>query len=712
MSLAEIYADGIEGNLQRWAANPGPDAEPTFRGSAVLGAIPSAALEASASLQELIAGAESRSLATLERQSLYAESRGREGIPAERLERKRENVRKLQEAASAARRRAVDSSPDPLTTHAADQVIHGVGRFAAKAVTAVGTMGPVGSVLLGLEEGNTVAQGLMLDGVDPQTAGKVGAVQGGLAAAGVVLPIAGQTVAQTIGLVGAGGPGTFMAQEALSRKILEEAGYRDQASLHNPFDPLGLGLSTLLPGAFGALHLRTQRRPALEKIVEHIESGGQRYGKDGQLLTSPKGAQGEMQVMPGTARDPGFGVAPARDDSPEELARVGRDYLAAMQQRYAGDTDKALAAYNAGPGAVDKAMAEHGADWLKHMPKETREYVHRANALGARHAAEVAAQDPATVDAARVAVLNDVTARSLPETPDSVVQMQRAADIVAESGGRAAEVEIPPVRNTSQYTVQAIESGGFDIPVARVAREGDGAASPWLMPDGRIVGTGGDHMSIIDGSYSDYMRRTGAVRAAFFKDQTEGYGITLHTAEGQRLTPEQVSAIEEIVAAQPRATIARGEANGMTNPEYRRVGLEDVRREAGLPAQGAQISTGAPRPSARPTDNALPPPDSVTLTEAAPVKPGATAKPAAKGEGAEAGPASETQPPSSPAAAMQSEMAERLAAESPDLQVVLPGAEERVTVKEALARIAEERKQDEQWADLVKVAAECALMNG
>jgi soluble lytic murein transglycosylase-like protein len=102
------------------------------------------------------------------------------------------------------------------------------------------------------------------------------------------------------------------------------------------------------------------------------ESRGQRYGRDGQLLTSPKGAQGEMQVMPGTSRDPGYGVKAARDGSPDELARVGRDYASALLERY-GDPKLAAIAYNMGPGATDKWLAA-GADPSK-LPKETQGYV-------------------------------------------------------------------------------------------------------------------------------------------------------------------------------------------------------------------------------------------------------------------------------------------------------------------------------------------------
>lgn len=116
----------------------------------------------------------------------------------------------------------------------------------------------------------------------------------------------------------------------------------------------------------------------LKNIVRNSESGNQRYGADGQLLTSAKGAQGEMQVMPLTARDPGYGVKPAQNDSPDELARVGEDYLTAMIKEYKGDPAKALAAYNAGPGRLNDALkqaADTGKDWLSYLPKETQGYV-------------------------------------------------------------------------------------------------------------------------------------------------------------------------------------------------------------------------------------------------------------------------------------------------------------------------------------------------
>ena len=70
---------------------------------------------------------------------------------------------------------------------------------------------------------------------------------------------------------------------------------------------------------------------------------------------SNKGAQGLGQVMPDTGRDPGYGVRPlAAEDlmDPAENIRFSADYLGAMMRKFDGDMPLALAAYNAGPGAV------------------------------------------------------------------------------------------------------------------------------------------------------------------------------------------------------------------------------------------------------------------------------------------------------------------------------------------------------------------------
>lgn len=83
-----------------------------------------------------------------------------------------------------------------------------------------------------------------------------------------------------------------------------------------------------------------------------------------QMARSPKDAQGLMQLIPKTAAR--FGVTDSYD--PDQNIRGGTHYLKVLHKRYKGNLIKAIAAYNAGEGAVDK---------YKGVPpyKETRRYV-------------------------------------------------------------------------------------------------------------------------------------------------------------------------------------------------------------------------------------------------------------------------------------------------------------------------------------------------
>jgi soluble lytic murein transglycosylase-like protein len=104
-------------------------------------------------------------------------------------------------------------------------------------------------------------------------------------------------------------------------------------------------------------------RADLVRAVMQVESAFNPYAK------SPKGALGLMQLMPATLQQ--FGVTNAFN--PVENVRAGVAYLRQLLDRYSNNEELALAAYNAGPGAVDK----HGQTVPPY--RETRNYVAQIN---------------------------------------------------------------------------------------------------------------------------------------------------------------------------------------------------------------------------------------------------------------------------------------------------------------------------------------------
>lgn len=107
------------------------------------------------------------------------------------------------------------------------------------------------------------------------------------------------------------------------------------------------------------------------------ESGNNHYQKDGSLTRSPKGALGVAQIMPATAAKPGYGMQPIdlRNTTPEQQKAWANEYINKIAEHHNFTLEQGVAAYNAGPGAVEKAIKAGGANWLSKLPKETQNYV-------------------------------------------------------------------------------------------------------------------------------------------------------------------------------------------------------------------------------------------------------------------------------------------------------------------------------------------------
>lgn len=111
-----------------------------------------------------------------------------------------------------------------------------------------------------------------------------------------------------------------------------------------------------------------QLEPSLLRAVIHAESGFN------PRAYSKAGAQGLMQLMPDTAKELGVGDVWL----PQQNIQGGAAYLASLLQQFSGNRRLALAAYNAGPGAVSRHAG---------VPPyaETRAYLQRVDILLRRY---------------------------------------------------------------------------------------------------------------------------------------------------------------------------------------------------------------------------------------------------------------------------------------------------------------------------------------
>ena len=649
MGLLDLHADSIERNALTAASNPGAAPEPTFSTwaatSSFVKGVPAGLLEGFGAVRDFSNAVDRRHA------DEDAAFRKRYGLDPKSYYIEPNN-------GAQARAKADEFMPDPLTAHYSQQVAAGFSKSLTKAGTAMAVAGPTGgAALFGLAEADDVAQRLQDKGIDSGTAWQVGGVVGTLSAIGARLPVSGAAlatttagkVAATTALGVAGGPLSYMAQEGLSREILQKAGHADEAALHDPMNPIGLAAS-LFPLVLG-----------------------------------------------------GFAV---RANIKAEKVRQNRALLQAELDKQT----KAAAAEVRGTAAM--RAAEH----------------------------------PEAVDAARVAVVDETLARSLPDTPGAHAEMLRAADMVG--AGDLVEVmtpapwEIPrtladvapahmmadELRGMAQGAYWAQEGGR--LVRTGIDEAGDGGMggavagrTPWVPADewfGRMrsqlgkdglasqediaaaveKAVGGQKLRAVEARTIDWMRtevdemRMQAMRRGFEESDAhalaqEGFNHGLGKADAEDLSiTARAAQIDEGAVERAAMQYENDDAGFMA--EMQRIianGQEAAPQQAQQPIAGTGARSIGGRQASEAAGNTLPEADQVGLTRPAPEKAETAGNPDAA-------------------------LAQKLVEQNPDMPVRLPGDETNTTLAAAMERIQAEQQADDQGADLYQVAVSCFLTGG
>lgn len=616
-----------------------------------------------------------------------------------------------------------DMAPDPNTAHAAEQVVFGLTRFVTKAVGYSMAGGPVpGAIMVGADEGMTEADRLKVQGVDIQTRMKVGTVAGVTAGTAVALPIAGAGWKTTAGLVAVGGPGGFVFQQAASKAILENAGYDRLANQHDPFDPVGLAVSSLIPLPFAAYGMRgakiraaeveagpvprqldqmggserqamkyddarldaytvaaAQREDIPPEMLLAIKNAGERSGS---TAVSPKGARGVMQFMPETWNT--YGKGDPRD--PVASIDAGAKYMKDLLKQYDGNVQAALAHYNGGNKAGRAIMEGRLAPAL-----ETRKYLARTEKFIAEHAGtqagRAAAGDPEIVSAVRVDLARyTAEAANLRGQADQVAAQQhldavnRAADQIA-AGERVEVAEILPLDTAAQVKM-------MDEIAARVeASREDGPAGAVFDPD-IVAGMRAEGEAL--GQIRQAMDDVGAREAPAVPDPHQGASFGTRAEVQTYMRENKISSTHRV----------KNTGRDKYGVEPKTASKSDWRakvaaREAKLADQllVAEQNAAARRPAA-PAPKAAPPSAAPKAAPDAPAAP--PGAPKAAGE-------------ANPMADFIATQADELTRLSPDMMVQLEGMTAPARLADAMEAVRAEAAADAADAPLLQVAANCLL---
>ncbi|OAA91485.1 lytic transglycosylase domain-containing protein [Clostridium ljungdahlii] len=178
-----------------------------------------------------------------------------------------------------------------------------------------------------------------------------------------------------------------LVMESLTKALSDSSGNIDLSKLNlgqEDLSKLGYGAGQRLNTVYNSVKSDIQSGSA--SIDEAVQNASRKYGVDADLIkavikqesdfnpnsTSGAGAEGLMQLMPGTASELGVSDPYNIDQNVDG----GTKYLKEMLNMYGNNKELALAAYNAGPGTLQSRGVSSDSG-ISRLPYETRDYVQK-----------------------------------------------------------------------------------------------------------------------------------------------------------------------------------------------------------------------------------------------------------------------------------------------------------------------------------------------
>lgn len=556
---------------------------------------------------------------------------------------------------------------EPADASVAEQLLFDGARSLSKAVGAAVALGPVaGAAAFGTSEALSTSDQLQRQGVDAKTARMAGAATGVISAVGVGLPAAGRTLTTTAALVAAGGPASFAAQQALTREILQRGGYQKQAEGYDPFDPVGLAVSTLAPLPFAALGLRgAKMRAQAEMAAGPVPSARTAVAQAVDEVAMPRDLVDAAMVAHQGDR------LRAADDAVALMVRSGQDArqvesLAAFVARN-GYTEPVAPKPVAGPDPfLTWVRAQGGIDIAEKVDITGEPNGVRANPGGIFRRGGITTDDLASRAAAEGWLL-----------PDQEGDTAAFVDLVkrAVNGDKVLTIQGQAEKAARDYAEAQTAARVADLE-DRLRLLGEDPAAARGNPDALEAYLAQNEPRLL--------------RAAL--DEIAAARALDDDAPGMQAMQERAQAIARDVQDGGRTVDEYAAEVEPLSPAMRRMVQEVIDRDAARPATTAQPARAEAPRGAGAADAASGAAD-----------PG---RPAAGVEAARLTPGDQVE-----AAAAPSRMAQ-LQAERPDMLVMLDGMDQPMRLDEFLAAVRAEADEMQADAPLMQTLAECAIING